>query len=131
MACSGARAGYAATLLLEFGEHNQPDARGYQCPEMGLIAECAWRLETPERVLAADLDADDTIERGLSVPVGQQLTAFDVFPPSFMLKLQFEDDLVVWTFPERSSDYAEVDDDPSVSWYITGIGVPEGWEEGA
>jgi hypothetical protein len=134
------------TLLLDFGVFGPPDESGYRQAERSLIVECDWRLETATQVLAGsgsrhvafdpaagdcEVHVEDDAELGPSVLrlVGRRVAAAEVFPPSYMARVEFDGDLTVWIFPDDPKDYTEESDDPSVPWFVTGSVLPSDWEK--
>lgn len=127
--CLHAQTGaYTWALLLEFRARHSPGERERSRAEHCLVVECPWRLETPTSVLVASADGE-AIESDIQVCVGKQVLSVTVYRPSFMARLRFSDGLTLWLFPERTAEYAPNPENPSVSWYLTGRGIPSGWEE--
>lgn len=127
--CVRAGIGYARALLLDFEQLHPPDARGYQEPERSLVVECCWRLETATEVLIGSSDEDDELRKAVAVCVGRRISGVEVFRPSFMLHIQFTDNLSLWVFPDSASDFVAESEYPRSSWFLAGRAVPEGWEE--
>ena len=124
--CVRAGVGYANTLLLDFRMLHPPNERGYRQPDMSLVAECSWRLETATRVLVGWGDADEDIETRVQVCEGKQVTDVRVFRPSYMARLRFSGDLSIWVFPDRSKFFDPHDEESGSQWYVTGRSFPDG-----
>jgi len=127
--CVRVGVGAATTLLLDFGALSPPDATGYEDPEYSVVAECAWRLDAPDRVIVGSGDFRERIRSGAGLLVGRRAVETAVFPPSYTARVAFEGRLVLWIFPVCSEDYAEDDEYPRAPWYLAGRALPSGWNE--
>lgn len=126
--CVRASAGYARTLLLDCGMLRPPDSIGYEEPEIGLVAECPWRLDSRTSVIVGSGDPEDVIDSRLQICLGKTVDAVEVFPPSYTLRVALSDGLTVWVFPDDSRDFVACSEYPRSSWYVAGFAVSEGWE---
>jgi hypothetical protein len=129
--CTRVARGHGRTLMLDFGEFGQPDARGYRQPSLSLVIECPWRLEDAYRSIAGSADTSERIKERTAVLVGHSIVRTEVILPGYMVKLYFDDGHLLWIFPDDSKHYTEVSDDPHVSWYVAGRLADDGWEQDA
>jgi hypothetical protein len=123
--CTSIGIGYASALLLDFGTAAAPDASGYREPELSLVVECPWRLETDQTVLAGSGDDDETIIDVIQSLIARKVEEVAVFQPSFTVRIAFGD-RVLWIFPDDSRSYAEDAKFPRSPWYVAGHGVSGG-----
>lgn len=133
--CTRAFRSYSSMLNLFFGALGPPDEKGFLNPERSLTVETSWRLETSSQVLVGSGDENATIGERVQVVVGQRVQDTQVFLPSYMVRLAFGDELVLWVFPDDARDYGvarpnpmEPWEYPNAPWFVMGPDVPEGWE---
>jgi hypothetical protein len=126
--CTSVGIGYASALLLDFGTPSAPDATGYREPELSLVVECPWRLETVQSVLVGSGNDDETISTVIQSLLHSQVEAIAIFQPSFTVRLNIGT-VALWIFPDDAQSYAENAEYPRSPWYVTGRGVPSGWHD--
>jgi hypothetical protein len=130
--CSAVRTDGDRMLSLHFGEYTESVAGEVEA-ERTITVEGAWRVESPDEVIAGSADPDDERLEFLDLLVGKSLERFDVTRPGYDLVLSFQDGYVVRCFPVDSLEHADDVEDPEdieVSWWVTGAGVPDDWESG-
>ncbi len=127
--CIQAGIGRASALLLDFEFLHEPDESGYRQPELSLVAECPWRIETSNEVIVGYFDADEALDPGVQVSVDRTITATEVVLPSYTVHITLSDDIYVWLFPCDSREYASVSEYPSSPWYVGGYSIPGSWED--
>jgi hypothetical protein len=124
--CINASIGYATALLLDFGTASDADPSGYREPELSLVVECPWRLETDETVIVGSGDDDEYIIDAIQSLISCKVEEITIFQPSFTVSLVLGAN-VLWIFPDDSRAYEDVAEFPQSPWYVTGRGVPSGW----
>jgi hypothetical protein len=119
----------------DFGALGPPDEKGFRSPERSLTVETWWRLETSMQVLVGSGDENATIDERIQLAVGKRVRDTQVFLPSYMVRLTFSDELVLWVFLDDARDYGvarpnptEPWEYPNAPWFVMGPNVPEGWE---
>lgn len=127
--CVRAQTGMAQALLLDFGDLAAPDRTGYRSPELSLVADCPWRVESTTAVLAGSGDAAGTGDAALAVCVGKSVTSVAVASPSFGVRVAFGDSLTVLVFPDDPREFTDPSPFPRSGWYVTGRTLPDHWEE--
>lgn len=130
MRCSAVQSDGAQMLSLLFGELTETED-GHIEGERTISLEGAWRVEHGNEVTVGSADPDEEREPFLQELVERTLERFDIARPGYDLTLVFHDAYVVRCFPIDSLEHAEeVEDaeDVEVSWWITGLGIPDDWE---
>lgn len=130
MRCSAVETDGAMMMSLHFGKTSE-DEDGVVSAERTITLEGAWRVERASEVITASADPDDEREEFLAELLEKTLERFEVSRPGYDLTLMFHDALVVRCFPIDSMEYADDVEDPEdveVSWWVTGEGIPDGWE---
>jgi hypothetical protein len=130
--CALVRADEGALVTLFFGETNESPDGDWDAERM-ISFDGAWRLEQGAGVLAGSEDPTDEREEFLDELEGKTLERYEVTRPGFDLELTFSEGYVVRCFPVDSLEYAEEvehPDDAEVSWWVSGVGVPDDWETG-
>lgn len=128
-ACVRVGIGYGKALLLDFGTLAPPDESGYMQPQIGLVAECPWRLESSGAVIVGSGDPTESGDQRLKICLGKVVAGVAISRPSYTLRLGLTDDLTLWVFPDDSRDFAVDQKDPRSSWYVAGFAVPSAWED--
>ena len=82
-------------------------------------------METKTEVIVGRGDEDETVESRLPVLVGKRVVQTRVYRPSYMVNIQFTDDLRLWIFPDNSRDYA-IESEYGVHWFVSGRAIPGG-----
>lgn len=121
--------GFAGALLLDYGKLHAPDADGYQEPEKSLVVECPWRLENETHVIAGSGDRGEVIGARIQACVGKPVLQTRVHLPSYMACIRFAGDLILWIFPDSSSDYAVEEEYLGSPFYVTGRAISGDWED--
>jgi hypothetical protein len=107
----GTRLGVGSFLTLELGAELPASAptRAGETPRHGefhVWVYCsAWRIETPQAVLASSEDPRETLAGAVRVLDGKVLAGVRVEPPSLSATFSFVDGTVLRTFSIFSADY--------------------------
>ncbi|HEX7101373.1 MAG TPA: hypothetical protein VF201_01895 [Nitrolancea sp.] len=123
--CTSVGIGYASALLLDFGTASNADPSGYREPELSLVVECSWRLETEHTVLVGSGEDDDAIADAIQVLMDCDVETIKISQPSFSVRLSFGK-LILWIFPDDARSYTDDAEFPRSPWYVTGHAIPIG-----
>lgn len=75
--------------------------------QLSLFLGCAWRLETPDEILAGcwdDPGPDGQMRFGLDQLIGQMVRRVRVVPPSYDLAIEFENGRLLRVFCDQTND---------------------------
>jgi hypothetical protein len=96
--------GIGSFITMEFGQPIVNEG-GHVHGEWHLwVYDCAWRLETQEKVLAASEDEPTVIENALHLLNGLAIENIALVLPSLESSLSFEQGYALRLFPVNSSD---------------------------
>lgn len=116
---------FHGSLILDFGSFGEPDQTGYREPDLSLVLECPWRLETRNNVIVGSGDGSETIESTIQTCVGARIADTIVETPSYSARIIFACGMILSMFPSKSSYYDESREYASVPWYVTGSLIEE------
>lgn len=125
LTCSQTSLGAAEALILDFGELVS-GPNGQRAGAVAFVAQCPWRIDTPERPAVGWEDEEEDIAHLSTALIGGTVEEVEVRRPGFDVTILFSNDRRLRVFPDCRAYFSDDMSGGALPWQVAGEGLPAG-----